>query len=394
MKKKILICSLLIAPSISVYADLVTSSKAIEQLSMRLSKGAYNVDDLDPPNVPNVQTRIKNSSVSKQSAKQTTASVSQNVNKPQEPIDSQRYVYMYKDKEGVTRLTNKVSDDANLKLEKVTDLRKKSDQIITIDKKNTRSFIVASDGSLTEVAPKKANGNNNAIAESSKSISNPFSRQEYDYPPTNIAKYYKPTEFRVNLESLESKENIKIYDLTDTLVDFASLAEQGYEVLGTSKFMDRQIIKSDIIKQAKKVGSSLVLVKETTDSTIYYRKGDDPKNFDIIYDYVITFYGKYDFSKKLNMLGINIQTIPIEARSLFQRNTGVYVANVIINSKAFNANVLRGDVIVSINGIELLRPEDLDTLKNEQLAKTKTLTLKILRIVKGDLKEIEIPISF
>jgi C-terminal processing protease CtpA/Prc len=158
--------------------------------------------------------------------------------------------------------------------------------------------------------------------------------------------------------------------------------------------MDRQIIKSDIIKQAKKVGSSLVLVKETTDSTIYYRKGDDPKNFDIIYDYVITFYGKYDFSKKLNMLGINIQTIPIEARSLFQRNTGVYVANVIINSKAFNANVLRGDVIVSINGIELLRPEDLDTLKNEKLAKTKTLTLKILRIVKGDLKEIEIPISF
>jgi hypothetical protein len=214
MKKKILICSLLIAPSISVYADLVTSSKAIEQLSieqlsMRLSKGAYNVDDLDPPNVPNVQTRIKNSSVSKQSAKQTTASVSQNVNKPQEPIDSQRYVYMYKDKEGVTRLTNKVSDDANLKLEKVTDLRKKSDQIITIDKKNTRSFIVASDGSLTEVAPKKANGNNNAIGESSKSISNPFSRQEYDYPPTNIAKYYKPTEFRVNLESLESKENSK-----------------------------------------------------------------------------------------------------------------------------------------------------------------------------------------
>ncbi len=51
-------------------------------------------------------------------------------------------------------------------------------------------------------------------------------------------------------------------------------------------------------------------------------------------------------------------------------------------------------MIVSINGIGVFGTKDFNKVKNAELEKTKTLNLKILRIVKGDLKEIEIPISF
>ncbi|HAV5309564.1 TPA: PDZ domain-containing protein, partial [Acinetobacter baumannii] len=116
-------------------------------------------------------------------------------------------------------------------------------------------------------------------------------------------------------------------------------------------------------------------------------------NLDFIYYYKVTFFAKFK-TNSADRIGLRADLIPIDYRSIYQRNTGVYVQGIIRDSKAYNANILAGDVIVSINGIGVFGTKDFNKVKNAELEKTKTLNLKILRIVKGDLKEIEIPISF
>ena len=56
-------------------------------------------------------------------------------------------------------------------------------------------------------------------------------------------------------------------------------------------------------------------------------------------------------------LGVNPVPLPDEIRQRLQRNTGVFVPIVIRGTPAFRANVLEGDVIVKINGIDVIDPK-------------------------------------
>ena len=302
---------------------------------------------------------------------------------------------MYKNQNGSTLISNKPFNDANLKLIKVTKNTKTNEQEkreVSTNNVRTRQIIATSDGRYTDVPI------TSLPLSSSRSRSSSGLSIEQAKTVTNVSKFYKPIdrqpESKKHFEYLKPNENVKIIDHKDTNVDLDDLEESGYVLLGSSRFMDRKLFKNDVIEQAKKIGATLVIFYKETDVSIPYSREDDPNNFDIIYNYIVLFYVKDLFYKQPDMFGIRMGNIPINERPLYQRNTGVYVHQLTQDSKAYNANILVGDVIVSINNRTTLSPEEFNKVKPEELKKTKTLNLKILRIVKGDLKEIEIPISF
>ena len=310
-------------------------------------------------------------------------------------VEAYSYTYLYENKDGSTVITNKKSSNPNLTLIKVIKSKSSGDDDLGVQKdvskrsdKNVRTIIATSDGRFTDVPL----------------ISLPLSRSssglsiEQAKTVTNVAKYYKPT-IKISAEDIKNFEYIKPdQDVTITELKWhedasQSLSENAYIMLGVSEFSDWELSKKDIIQQARKVGASVVIFKKNSSSTVYYTRQDDPNNLDFIYDYEVKFFVKFKFNNA-ERIGTIIDILPIDYRSLYQRNTGIYVKGVINDSKAYYANILYGDLIISINGIAVFGIEDFNKVKNAELEKTKTLNFKILRIVKDDLKEIEIPISF
>ena len=306
-------------------------------------------------------------------------------------VEADLYTYLYRNKDGSTVITNKKSSNPNLTLIKVINVKSSEDgdlgvrkDVSTIIDKNARSIIMTRDGSFTDV-PLISHPLSSSSKENAKTV-------------TNIAKYYKPTikisaEDIKNIEYIKPDQDIAITELKWHEDGSQSLLENAFIMLGVSEFSDWGLSKSDIIQQARKVGASVVLFKKNSSSTVTYTRQDDPNNLDFIYDYEVKFFVKFKFNNA-ERIGTIIERLPIDYRSLFQRNTGVYVKGVINESKAYNANILGGDLIISINGIAILGIEDFNKVKNAELEKTNTLNFKILRVVKDDLKEIEIPISF
>lgn len=81
--------------------------------------------------------------------------------------------------------------------------------------------------------------------------------------------------------------------------------------------------------------------------------------------------------------------IPRDKKTLYQRNTGVYVQLVVKNSRAYYSNILPGDVIIALNDLDILTPASFDLIKEKELKNTKTLNLTILREVNGTLKRLK-----
>jgi len=92
-----------------------------------------------------------------------------------------------------------------------------------------------------------------------------------------------------------------------------------------------------------------------------------------IYDYAAAFWRH----AKPGILGARLLPIPETMRSTLQRNTGVLVDVVILNSPAFRANIFPGDVIIQIadKPVETV-PELMDLLPTYA---GKTVLFKILR---------------
>jgi membrane-associated protease RseP (regulator of RpoE activity) len=216
-----------------------------------------------------------------------------------------------------------------------------------------------------------------------------------------IGKYYQayPSTYESTkgYQYLRAKDEISI-GITNTVESFQQkdrdLIENGYSDLGYSQFYERNLTKQSIEFQARKVSATVVLVNKLSVSTMPYEKKDDLNKLDYAYQYTLKFYVKNSSWDQSNKLGIIMTSIPTEKRKIYQRNTGMYVNTVINKSKAYNANIVEGDVIVAINEVPILELSQFEKTKQEQLKKSKTLDLTIVRIVKDEPKEIKIPINF
>lgn len=214
----------------------------------------------------------------------------------------------------------------------------------------------------------------------------------------NVAKFYKPIDwsqsYKNDFEYLKSTEEVKVTEDNDINKTYNLMSANGYTLIGSSVFNDRNLPNSIFISQAKKLGASYVAIYKGNSSRVSYGINDDLNNLDYAYQYAVDFYVKNNFFKKPTMLGINLREIPLEKRVQLQRNTGAYVGNVVKDSRAYFANIVLEDVIIAINGKEVRAAEDLDKLKESELKMTKNLNLTIIRLINNEPKEIQIPVSF
>ncbi len=193
-----------------------------------------------------------------------------------------------------------------------------------------------------------------------------------------------------------------------------------YVSVGLSSFNGEYEDKQNAIKQAKRIGATLVLIKleytdtqtttftiqEPTRETNSYSGSVYGAGGRVNYSGTNTTHGttttpitkhqrRYDQAalflvKALPItpykLGLNYRNLSNEERAEAERNTGLFVGTVYEDTPSFYANVLRGDIIISINGIQFKNMKHFNQLFDEITEKPVTLT--ILR--KGVQKDITV----
>lgn len=224
-------------------------------------------------------------------------------------------------------------------------------------------------------------------------------------------------------ESIEVPTECKIYSGSDMRSDYDNLIEDGYFCLGYTSFNGAAASTTQAKFHAKTIGAELVLVyseytntvtgttpltlknpsqtstsrttgtlygsggsvnynsRTTTTSPGGYTTYDIPYNTNR-YDYFASYWVK---GKPL-ILGINGSDLNESLRADLQRNRGVEIVRIINGTPAYKNDLLIGDVLISINNIEI---DDMAHLTS--LLKTyskQKVTFDIIRSGVHQLKEI------
>jgi C-terminal processing protease CtpA/Prc len=189
--------------------------------------------------------------------------------------------------------------------------------------------------------------------------------------------FEKPTgELKVFIYSADPKHDNEIAN------------EAGYVMIGSSSFYGPQKImtKEQLREQAKNVGASMVIIqskyKDTTSGAIpvafanQYSATATAIPYQVSRnDTVATFWVHRDVSQM--HLGAFYGPLPDDLRAKLQRNTGLVVRAVVSGSPAFNANVLRGDIILKISGEDVIDGPSFQ--KQIERMAGQTVSLDILR---------------
>lgn len=180
---------------------------------------------------------------------------------------------------------------------------------------------------------------------------------------------------------LKDNEEPKIFTSNDLKKDILTFRSRGYRAIGRSSFNGGWEDKSQVIAQAKKVGAVLVIyswkyTNSQTNSgalilpktnyhsgTVYGSSGGYASysgtstgttvipysNTQRRYDQEAIFFIK---SNKKLKFGISMKDISREKR-IEIGTSGVLVDVIMENSAAYNSNLLIGDIIIKMNGIDI-----------------------------------------
>lgn len=208
----------------------------------------------------------------------------------------------------------------------------------------------------------------------------------------------------------------------DVQADAKRLREDGYIYIGSSSFYGpaNRSNQSQAMEQGKKVGAAIVLFKteymDTQSGVVPYTVANPPvvstvntsgtvnaygsggyasgtynstgtittpggySTYAIPYSVTRnTFFASYWVKEDVNKLHLGVQSVPLsdDLRRKLERNTGVMIAIVVHGTPAFTANVLEGDVVLKVNGADVVDVPGFLAQLN-QLAGQK-ITLDILR---------------
>jgi hypothetical protein len=208
----------------------------------------------------------------------------------------------------------------------------------------------------------------------------------------------------------------KLITSTDLKADAIHMLESGYLLIGKSTFRSPPIDEKEALDQAKQVGADVVLTKneyvatftesvpitdwlpdqrttiraqtinqasptappsisvtevtQTVQGEAYTQYV--PKNTDY-YNYSATFWRK----AKPQMFGVLVQSLDEATKKRLQTNRGVIVKIVVHKTPAYNADILRGDIITQFAGEPVADAEDFfDKIKAHA---GQQVTVKILR---------------
>lgn len=250
---------------------------------------------------------------------------------------------------------------------------------------------------------KSITDNYNKIRKQANTNSRDFIATDSVYSSDNISKYYKSyatpentkdfQKIKKGVELLKPNQEVEIvyYVNEQTYLDLKS---KSYIALGYSAFLDRDLPEQAFEKKAREIGASIVVLDKQGVSENRMNSGEDPNNLDYIYHYKAVFLAKYNYNNFGEASGLEISEIPLDKRTLYQRNTGMYVKTIFQDGRAYNANMLVGDVIIKINNIDIKSESDFHAVKESELKKGNTLEYTLLRLINNELREIKIPITY
>ena len=202
----------------------------------------------------------------------------------------------------------------------------------------------------------------------------------------------------------------------DLRADQKRMAEDGYILIGYSDFYApaKKVHEDQAVEQGKAVGASVVLYRSkykdtnsgvipytvanpaqvstvNTSGTVYGNSGSANYNststvtspggystYAIPYsvtrnDYFASYWAKRDPNKI--HLGCNYGPLPDDLRRKLERNTGVVVSIVVRGTPAFKANILEGDVLLKLNGKDVIDVQSLSAVLNELAGQQVTFDL-------------------
>ena len=229
---------------------------------------------------------------------------------------------------------------------------------------------------------------------------------------TNFKKFYKPivdAKSLSNVQLLVKMETPIILYSKNIDLDVNITLSKNYILIGSSNFIGELESERSLISQARAVNAGFVIVYSeflnsitTTESlllpnsqtsysngTVYGSYGhvnyseSTTSNNTMVVPYTSTqhqYLQKAFFfvkNKTKQRVGVNVVDLSSELRTKLERNTGVLVDVVYEESPAFIANILVSDVIIEVNGINIINSKQASDLL-QQLPQGK-LVLKIIR---------------
>ncbi len=223
-----------------------------------------------------------------------------------------------------------------------------------------------------------------------------------------------------NIKFLGQNETPQIYTSNDPDRDIKIARSKYWVVIGYSSFNGAMGTQAQVIREAKSIGASMVLVTSkftgnrniTTplfipnNQTTYYNgttNGQIYGNYGGMANYnsnttgTATTYGttvvpmttvqsRFDqtavyfvqVTKRLKF-GVSLVELTPELRAQYERNTGALVDIVFEDSPAFNANILPGDIITEVDGKNLDNPGEFNQDVLGSHPKNGLLPVKIIR---------------
>lgn len=214
--------------------------------------------------------------------------------------------------------------------------------------------------------------------------------------------------YRHETVPLEKNQEIKIYSSDNMTRTKNVMLENGYVLLGSSRFNSRKLDDRKAISAARRLGASIVVVQsqyltsktravpfttyrpdqrtriedikydsdgklessretritvEGEFQTIYVQQTSD------YYDYYATFWAKLKNPK----IGLYVLNFDDELRREFQTNRGVIVGVVVRNTPAFLADVFPNDVFLYLNDIRINDRRHFFRTVSQHLGQTITL---------------------
>lgn len=208
----------------------------------------------------------------------------------------------------------------------------------------------------------------------------------------------------------------------DVQADAKRLREDGYLYIGGSSFYGpaNRSNQSQAIEQGRKVGAAIVLFKteymDTQSGVVPYTVANPPvvstvntsgtvntygsggnasgnysssgtittpggySTYAIPYSVNRnTFFASYWVKQDVSKMHLGVQGVPLSAdlQRKLERNTGVVIAIVLHDTLAFRANILEGDVVLKLNGADVVDVADFES-QITQLAGQR-ITLDVLR---------------
>jgi len=223
---------------------------------------------------------------------------------------------------------------------------------------------------------------------------------EKTYKPTQldddvIVRIAKPVDYQqITIDQIKSNGSQKLDDVI-------SQRYSDYKIIGSSSFRAKSVSDHELKQQAVSVGASRVAVfKEWAGSQqtgVIGNKvplgggsalGIATPIFSDVHEHVIVFLVKYTGSKE--RIGISIKDLPADIQQKFERNKGAFIESV-EKGPAFDSNILVGDVVIAINGAQVIDAASLPPLVRDACRKGGALVITVLRGAEGRQRDISIP---